>query len=62
MDNEHFSFLVLAWTFVLSSRWVEILKPAGEQACMTFSKEGSMKDFWRLVARQQWQAIIIRGE
>ncbi len=58
----HFSFLILAWTYILSSRWVETLRMAGEEAYMKLSKEGSVKVFWELVVEQHWQASIVRGE
>ncbi len=61
VDWDQFSFLVLAWTFILSSRWAETLRVAGEETYLKFSKDGSMKNFWGLVVEQQWQASIVRS-
>ena len=61
-DWEHFSFFVLGWTFIISLRWVETFRMAGEETYMKFSKDASLENFRELVAKQQWEATIIRGE
>lgn len=58
---KHLSRLILAWAFILSSRWVEILTAAGEQATMNQSEAIDEGTFWKVVIGRQWQATMIRG-
>ena len=53
--------LILAWGFILSSRWVEILTAAGEKVVMNQSERIEKETFWKVVVDQQWQAIMVRG-
>ena len=57
-----FSQLIVAWTFILSSWWVEILKDAGEMAYLQQSEKMNGCNFWKVVAGQQWRAVVVRGE
>ncbi|KAL9128707.1 MAG: hypothetical protein Q9217_002668 [Psora testacea] len=57
---KHLSRLILAWAFILSSRWVEILQMAGEKASMIQSEDVSRENFWNVVIRRQWQATMTR--
>ena len=58
---KHFSRLIWAWAFILSSRWVEILKIAGETASMKQSKNVDRENFWDVVVGPQWHATLSRG-
>ena len=61
-QGQYLSYLIFGWTYILSSRWVEILKDAGEKAYLRQSEELNHRNFWEVVAGQHWQANIIRGE
>ena len=58
---KHLSRLILAWAFILSSRWVEILAAAGENAAMNQSEKMEKGTFWKVITGRQWQATMIRG-
>ena len=58
---KHLSHLILAWAFILSSRWVEILTAAGEKASMNQSEDIKEGTFWKVVIGRQWRATMIRG-
>ena len=58
---EHHSPLILAWVFILSSRWVEILAAAGEEAAMNQSEKMEKGTFWKIINGRQWQATMVRG-
>lgn len=60
--TSHFSILVFAWTYILSSRWVEILKSAGEKAFLLQNQEINRDNFWSLIVGQEWQATVVCGE
>ncbi len=57
-----FSHLVLAWAYILSSRWVEILKAGGEKASMSQSASINREDFWEVVMHSHWRATVTRGD
>lgn len=59
---KHLPRLVLAWAYVLSARWVEILNAAGEKAFMKQGKEIARENFWEMIVERQWQATVIRGD
>ena len=44
-NMRHFSYLILAWTFILSSQWVEILLDAGEVTYMKQNEEINENNF-----------------
>lgn len=58
---KYISQLVVAWTFILCSRWVEILQSAGEKAYLQQSEKVNDCNFWKVIAEQRWRAIIVRG-
>lgn len=60
--TSHFSILVFAWTYILSSRWVEILKSAGEKAFLLHNQEIDGDNIWSLIVGQEWQATVVCGE
>lgn len=51
--------LIFAWTFIVSSRWVEILQVAGEEVYLRVEEDINSKNFWKIVTEQRWQANII---
>lgn len=57
----YFSYLTFAWAYILSSRWVEVFKNAGEKPSMQQSEKIDSNNFWKVIAGQWWQATIIRG-
>ena len=59
---QYLSYLIFGWTYILSSRWVEILQATGEKVFLQQSEELNHHNFWEVVAGQHWQASIIRGE
>lgn len=59
---KHLSRLILAWAYILSSRWVEILKTSGEKASMQQSEGISRDNFWEVIIERRWHAIVIRSD
>lgn len=57
---KHLSRLILSWSFILSSRWVEILCAAGEKASMRQNENSD--NFWEMVIGRQWEATVTRGK
>ena len=60
-QTKYLPCLILAWAFILSSRWVEILTAAGEKVVMNQSEKIEKETFWKVVVDGQWQAIVVRG-
>ena len=60
-QTKHLPRLILAWAFILSSRWVEILTAVGTKTAMNQSEKFEIGTFWKVVIDGQWQAIMIRG-
>lgn len=58
---KHLSRLVLAWAYILSSRWVEILKTSGEKASMRQSEGINRDNFWEVVIERSWHATLARS-
>jgi hypothetical protein len=55
--------LVLAWSYVICCRWVEILRNAGEKAFLYYeSPDYKAIDSWDVVVKCRWKAVIIRKE
>ena len=50
---KHLLHLILVWTFILSSRWVEILTAAGEKASMNQNKDIKKGNFWKIIIGRQ---------
>lgn len=54
--------IVLAWSYVLSSRWVEILQSVGEDCALFHDSGDSMiENFWELITQGRWLARVKRG-
>ena len=58
----YLSSLMLAWAYVLCSRWVETLQDFGEQATMRQSENINSDNFWEVITGQKWQAVIVRDD
>lgn len=53
--------ITLAWSYVTSCRWVEILQCAGEKSSLWHGRgEQITKHFWDLVIRSRWMAQVNR--
>lgn len=52
--------LVLAWSYVLCCRWVEILKSSDEDAAILCPKVDTTNDMWEMIHGERWQAIVKR--
>lgn len=61
-DNTHYlSYLMFGWTYILSCRWVEVLRDAGEQVFLRHSERLNHQNFWEIVTGPRWEAVIVRG-
>lgn len=55
--------LLLAWSYILCSRWVEILQKAGEKASLYHeSPDYKAVEFWDVVLECRWKAVVVRRE
>ena len=59
---QYLSYLIFGWTYILSSRWVEILQDTEDKVFLRQSEKLHHHNFWEVVVGQHWQASIIRGE
>lgn len=55
------SELIFAWSYILSSRWVETLKLSGEDVQLRQNEELSAHNFWAIILSHRWQAALHRG-
>ncbi len=55
------SELIFAWSYILSSRWVETLKFSGEDVQLHQDEEIGAHNFWTVILNHKWQAAIHRG-
>jgi hypothetical protein len=56
-----FTCLALAWSYVLSCRWVEILQQAGEQATLQHQNVApGSSESWAMLRRGEWCATATR--
>ena len=60
--GRHFTPMVLAWAFVLCSRWVEVLQGAGERASMNQSEKVNRENFWEVIVNKKWHATVVRDD
>ena len=61
-DRPNFlSELIFAWSYILSSRWVETLKLSGEDVQLHQDEEISAHNFWTVILNHKWHAAIHRG-
>jgi hypothetical protein len=55
--------VTLAWSYILSCRWVEILQRAGEKSSLRHDRgEKITTSFWDLVIRSRWEAQVERSK
>jgi hypothetical protein len=55
------SELIFAWSYILSSRWVDTLKISGEDVQLRQDEKISAHNFWTVILNHRWQAAIYRG-
>lgn len=52
-----FTSVVLAWSYILSCRWVEILEAAGQESWLCHPENARIEDsFWDIVTKGYWVA------
>ncbi|KAJ5608705.1 hypothetical protein N7528_009272 [Penicillium herquei] len=57
LDFGYLSSITLAWSYIISLRWVEILKRAGWNSLMLHSPEAQTIDsFWNMIIQGHWVA------
>ena len=55
--------IALAWSYILSCRWVEILRNAGEKSSLSHDQGDEITtSFWDLVIQSRWSAQVNRGK
>jgi hypothetical protein len=55
--------ITLAWSYILSCRWVEILQHAGKKSSLRHDRgEQILTNFWDLVIRSRWVAQVERSK
>lgn len=57
-----FSCLILAWSYVLSCRWVEILQGSGHKAFLRHKSSGVTESTWHLILGSHWEAVLVWDE
>ncbi|KAJ5734935.1 uncharacterized protein N7483_000060 [Penicillium malachiteum] len=51
----YLSSIILAWSYIISARWVEILKRAGWNSSMLHSHDAQTTDsFWNMIIQGHW--------
>ena len=50
--------LVLAWSHILSCRWVEILRDNGENALLLQPETCTDEEYWEMIRGEQWEATV----
>jgi hypothetical protein len=61
-DKPVFFLLVFAWSYIMSSRWVEALQRSGANVRLLQCEEINAQNFWSLIRKQQWQAVLSYGD
>lgn len=56
LDLQHLTRLVCAWSYILSCRWVEIMRKSGGEAAI-LHQEGD-DDFWSILHDERWRATF----
>ena len=55
--------IILAWSYILSFRWVEIMQSAGKDCAFLHTSGDSMtENFWEVVTQGRWIARVKRGQ
>ena len=55
---EQMTFLIFAWSYIMSSRWVELLQGVGEKAAIQSSSFANDIEFRDMISNRQWRAIL----
>ena len=59
----YFTSIVLAWSYIVSCRWVEILQQAGEKSHILHEKDKGIENaFWDIVTHGGWEALVKKGK
>ena len=59
LRSGYFTSIVLAWSYIISCCWVEILQQAGEESQILHDRDTQMKDsFWDIVTQGCWVAHV----
>lgn len=59
LQSGQFTTIVLAWSYIVSSRWVEILQKAGWNSMILHDQSMQMTDcFWDMIVKGLWQAKL----
>ena len=59
---KYLSSLVLAWSYIMSCRWVEALSEAGMNASFQLSRpKDDNAAFWSIVIESRWRAIFVQN-
>ncbi|BAE54614.1 unnamed protein product [Aspergillus oryzae RIB40] len=59
LRSGYFTNIVLAWSYIISCRWVEILKQAGEESQILHQLGMQIEDsFWDIVTQGCWVARV----
>lgn len=55
----YFTSIILAWSYIISCCWVEILQQAGEESQILHDQDMQIKDsFWDIITQGYWVAHI----
>ncbi|RAL15573.1 uncharacterized protein BO97DRAFT_312849, partial [Aspergillus homomorphus CBS 101889] len=58
---EYFTSIVLAWSYIFSARWVELLQQAGLECQMFHDQRLQLEDsFWDIILQGRWKAHLER--
>lgn len=59
LRSGYFTSIVLAWSYIISCCWVEILQQAGEESQILHNRDTKMEDsFWDIVMQGCWIAHV----
>ncbi|KAL4887869.1 hypothetical protein BDV59DRAFT_196937 [Aspergillus ambiguus] len=57
--SRYFTSIVLAWSYIVSCHWAEILRQAGEESKIVHIKNIYIEDtFWDIVTHRSWRAPV----
>ena len=55
---EQMTFLILAWSYIISCRWVELLQSVGEKAAIQSRNCANDIEFREMISKRQWRATL----
>ncbi|PWY72383.1 hypothetical protein BO70DRAFT_342415 [Aspergillus heteromorphus CBS 117.55] len=57
--SRYLTSIILAWSYIISCRWVEILQQAGQKSLILHGQGAQLTEcFWSIVIRSQWMAQV----